>query len=325
MKIFVTGATGFVGTHLVRRLAQTDHQLCCLVRGNSRTSELEQLGVNLVTGDVTDRDSVRQGMEGCDWVFNLANIYTLWEPNKRKYTEVNVDGTRNVMESALETGVSKVVHVSTYLVYGKPADCPFTEESPIGPVRITEYGRTKYEGDLVAWALSERKGLPLVMIYPGNILGVGDTKPTGQFLVNLIRGRLPARVFNNTVLTYVNVADVAEAILRAAEKEGNIGQKYIVASERYSMREVYQMTSEISGARTPRFSLPDSAVMGMAAFLTLVANITKRPPMLGLSMDMARIMKAGLQANGSKVVMELGMNYTPVRAALEEYISSLRE
>jgi nucleoside-diphosphate-sugar epimerase len=179
MNVFITGATGFIGTHLVKRLSQTEHEMCCLVRKTSNVRVLEELGTTLVTGDVTDRDSPLEGMKGCDGVINLANIYSYWEPDKRIYTDVNVEGTRNVMEGALETGVSKVVHVSSVVTYGKPADCPFTEESPVGPVRFSEYARTKYAGDLIAWELYEKKGLPLVMIYPGAVLGPGDPKSTG--------------------------------------------------------------------------------------------------------------------------------------------------
>src|SRR3972149_701748 len=112
MKIFITGATGFIGTHLVRRLAQTEHKPCCLVRKTSRISELKKLSVTLAYGDVTDKDSLLQGMKSCDWVVNLANIYSFWEPDNRVFRRVNVEGTRNVLESALETGVSKVLHLS---------------------------------------------------------------------------------------------------------------------------------------------------------------------------------------------------------------------
>ena len=115
MKTFITGATGCIGSHMVKRLAQSEHELYCLVRKTSHVGELE-LGATLITGDVTDKDSLLEGMRGCDGVINLAAIYSFWEPNKRIYTDVNVEGTRNVMECALETDVSKLVHVSTALV-----------------------------------------------------------------------------------------------------------------------------------------------------------------------------------------------------------------
>jgi dihydroflavonol-4-reductase len=191
MKTFVTGATGFVGLNLAKRLAQTDHELYCLVRKTSRVDELRQLGVTLIEGDVRDKGSVLEGMKGCDWVVNLANVYTLWEPDNRIYSEINVKGTQNVMECALETGIAKVLHVSSLVIYGKPQEYPFVEENDVGPVRFSEYARTKYAGDLVAWELYEKKKLPLVMLYLASVLGEGDKKPSGQFINNLAHRRIP--------------------------------------------------------------------------------------------------------------------------------------
>ena len=162
MRTFVTGGTGFIGTHLVGRLVQRGYEPHCLVRTTSDTAELERMGATLVTGDVTDKASVLEGMGGCAWVVNLANIYSWWEPDKRVYRTVNVEGTRNVMECALETDMSKVVHVSTAYVYGKPATSPFTEETPVGLVRRSAYTRSKYAGDLIAWQLHEEKGFPVI-------------------------------------------------------------------------------------------------------------------------------------------------------------------
>ena len=116
MRVFVTGGTGFVGKSTVRRLVEDGHEVHCLVRRSSHTRELEELGCQLAYGDVTDEASVLDGMRGCDWLVHLANIYSFWEPDKSVYRRVNVDGTRNVMEAALEEGVSKVVHVSTLVV-----------------------------------------------------------------------------------------------------------------------------------------------------------------------------------------------------------------
>lgn len=142
MKIFITGGTGFIGTHVAQRLTRSDHELFCLVRKTSNVSYLDKLGANLVVGDVTDKASLAAGMRGCDWVIHLANVYSYWEPDKRIYTDINVNGTQKVMGCALETGISKVVHVSSIVVYGKPAEHPFTEESPVGLVRFSEYARS---------------------------------------------------------------------------------------------------------------------------------------------------------------------------------------
>ncbi|OGC80209.1 MAG: hypothetical protein A2W07_08295 [candidate division Zixibacteria bacterium RBG_16_43_9] len=322
MKIFITGATGFIGTHLVRRLAQTEHKLYCLVRKTSNIHYLKELGVTLITGDVTDRDSLLQGMKSCDWVVNLANIYSFWEPDNRVFRRVNVEGTRNVLESALETGVSKVLHISTAGIYGKPADSPFTEESPVGPVRFSQYFQTKYEGDLIAWEFFEKKRLPLLMVYPGAVLGPGDPKATGKYILDLINRRLPARVFEDSVLTWVHVKDVAEAIVKALEKENNLGEKYLVGKYRLSMREINEMIREISGVPLPKFRLPDPLVTLNAFILTQVANIIKKPPLWGMSRDQIRTMKEGFRFDGSKAERELGITYTPIRQALKEAIES---
>ena len=325
MKVFLTGATGFIGTHLVRRLAQTEHEMVCLVRDTSDVSTLEEVSASLVRGDVTDKDSVLEGMRGCDWVANLANIYSFWEPDKRVYTEVNLAGTRNVMECALESGVSKVVHVSTMATYGKPADVPFVEESAVGPVRFSEYAEAKYRGDLVAWKLYDTMGLPLLMVYPPCVLGSGDDRPTGHYIQSLIQRRMPATAFNDSILTFVHVKDVAEIIVRALEKEGNIGERYLVGKEQLSIQAFNELISEISGVPLPKLRLPDSVAMANAALMTWVADRVKRPPILGMAIDQYRAMKKGQQGDGSKAERELGITYTPIRVAVEEAIASYVE
>ena len=275
VKTFITGSTGFIGIHLVRRLSQTNTKLYCLARKSSNIQNLKDAGATIVSGDVTDKNSVLEGMKGCDSVINLANIYTFWEPHNRIYTDVNVEGTRNVMESALENNISKVVHVSTALIYGKPKESPFNEESPVGPVRFSEYARTKYRGDLIAWELFKKKRLPLVVIYPAMVIGPGNPKFGGQLVRNLVERRLLVRAGDNHITSVVHVRDVAEVIVRALEKEGNIGQKYLVGQQIY-FHEFYQMVSQISGVPLPRIYLPDSVAMAGAFFLTLLANLTKK-------------------------------------------------
>jgi dihydroflavonol-4-reductase len=261
-------------------------------------------------------------MKGCDWVVNIAAAYSFWLPRKRTYAEVNVGGTRNVIECALDTGVSKVVHVSTVAIYGKPAECPFKEDSDPGPVRFSEYAQTKYEGELIAWELSKTKGLPLVMVYPGGVLGPDDPKASGEYIQNLIHGRMPATVFEDVPFPWVHVRDVAEIIARAAEKEGNIGEKYLAVGQNLTFGQINQMISEISGVALPRLKMPDSLAMANAMLLTLLADIVKKPPLLGMALDQIRTMKEGAEVDGSKAERELGITYTPIRVALEEAIAS---
>jgi dihydroflavonol-4-reductase len=324
MRAFVTGATGFIGSHLVPRLLRDGHELRCLVRRPGAGRPLEEQGAATVQGDVTDPASLREAMAGCDWVLHLANVYSFWEPDPAIYARVNIEGTRNVLGCARAAGVTKVVHVSSAVVYGRPADVPFREESPVGPVRFTEYARTKYAGDRIAWDLQEKSGLPLVTILPGSVLGPGDSKPTGQYIQSLIRRRMPARVMEETVLTFVHVRDVAEAIVRAAEREGNLGERYLVGSERLSFGEINRMVSEISHVPLPALRMPGGLAAASARLLTWMADRTGQPPPWGMSVDQIRMMKEGFQFDGSKAERELGIAYTPVRTAIEEMIASCR-
>jgi dihydroflavonol-4-reductase len=180
MRVFVTGGTGFVGKPTVRRLVEGGHEVRCLVRRTSHTRMLEELGCQLAYGDVTDKASVLDGMKGCDWLVHLANVYYFWEPDKGVYHRVNVEGTRNVMEAALEAGVSKVAHVSTLVVWGKPTQLPFNERTPVGPERFSQDAQSKYEGDLVVWELYRERELPVVVLYPGTVLGADDPKGTAS-------------------------------------------------------------------------------------------------------------------------------------------------
>jgi dihydroflavonol-4-reductase len=325
MKIFITGGTGFIGTHLVERLAETEHQAHCLVRKNSNLANIEKFNASYVIGDINDKQSLLEGMKGCDWVVNLANVYTLWEPDRQIYRKINVEGTKNVMEAALDTGIAKVLHVSTNAIYGKPEEVPFTEESTVGSTRFSEYARTKYAGDLIAWKLYEEENLPLVVIYPGIVLGPGDSKPSGNYINDLIHQRLPATAFNDSVLTYVYVKDVAEVILKALEKQNNIGEKYLVGKHRLPYREYNQLISEISGVPLPKMSFPDFFSLINATFMTGLASLTKKPPIWGLSLETVRMNIQGQVFDGSKAERELGITYTPIRVALEEAIASFRQ
>lgn len=323
MKIFITGATGFIGTQVLNRLAQTKHELFCLARKRNKASEyIETLGARLIMGDITNKASILQGMKGCDWVINLAALYSYWEPNNRIFKDINVDGTRNVMECALEAKVSKIVHVSTVVVYGKPTDVPYTEESEVGPVRFSRYSQTKFEGDQIVWDLYKNKGLPVVAVYPSAVLGAGDPKATGKYVSDFINRRLPATVFKNSTITWVYVKDVAEAIVRAAEKPDNIGEKYLIGKYQISMPEINKMLSEISGVPLPKISMPDFLAMTSAYMLTGLSRLIRVQPPWGMSLDQMRIMKEGFRVDGSKAEKELGLTYTPIHTAIEEEIAA---
>lgn len=324
MKAFITGATGFIGTRLVRRMACTGYELRCLARSTSDVSNIAAVGAAVVRGDVVDRDAVVRGMEGCDLVVNLAAAYEFWLPSRSVYHDVNVIGTRNVMEGALHAGVRKVVHVSSIVIFGKPSEDPITENSAVGGIRFSEYARTKYEGDRIAWALWEQKGLPLVVLYPGAVLGPADPKSSGRYLERIIERRLPATIFDDTIFPFVHVDDVVEAVVRAVEKPDNAGEKYLIVGENLTFAEINAMISEIARVALPRFRLPGGVAILLAAGLTWWADRVKRPPLWGMAVDQMRTMREGARVDGSKAERELGLHYIPIRTALEQAVAHRR-
>jgi len=323
MKIFITGATGFIGTRLVDFLSRTDHELYCLARKTSQIQGLQTAGVRIIMGDINDRDSLVEGMQGCDWLVHLASSFDFWVPDRRVYHAVNIDGVRNVMESALKTGIKKVIHISTAAVFGNTS-WPITEESRYGSYRPSRYAQTKFEGDMIAWRMYEEKKLPLVIIYPSAVVGANDPKAAGRYLKNFALGRMPAQVLVNVVFPWVHVKDVCEAILRALEKDDNVGEKYLVSACNMTFGEINKMICEIAGSRLPFLRLPDTMTMVGAYVLTGIANLIKKPPLLDLSVDQIRLMKQGYQLDSSKAERELGLVYTPIREAVEEAVASLR-
>jgi dihydroflavonol-4-reductase len=321
MKIFITGGTGFIGTHLVRQLSKTDHQLCCFVRKTSDTKVLNEIGATIIVGDVTDRDTLTKGMIGCDSVIHLASSFVFWVPNKRTFENVNIVGTRNIMESVLETDVSKVISVSTICIYGN-AKWPINEDTPYGAKRASRYCQTKYEGDIITWQLHKDKGLPVVMIHPSAVIGTNDPKAAGRYIKNYALGRMPAQILTTTPFPWVHVSDVCKAIVKALEKDNNIGERYLVSSENLTFGEINSMISEISGKKLPKLKFPDWLTMTNAYLLTGLANLIRKPPIWDMSVDQISIMKQGFEVDGSKAERELGFSYIPVRVGIQDAIAS---
>lgn len=322
MKIFVTGGSGFIGKRFVRRLRDTEHEILCLVRETTDVRALQDAGISLTRGDVTDKDSLLRGMRGCDCVVNLANLFEFWVPDRRAYQEVNVNGTRNVMEAAIATGISKIVHVSTAAVFGN-AEWPVTEASEMGPVCLSEYARSKRDGDAVVWDLYDQEQLPVLMVCPGAVIGPDDPKAAGRYFRSVVLGKMPAQVLTSSVFPWVDVADVAEGILKALETGGNIGERYLLVAENLTFGDINRMLSEVSGTRLPRLTLPDPITMIGAFVCTCLANLTRKPPVLDMSIDQMRLMRQGLSVDGSKAKRDLGLSYTPIRSALENVVQHL--
>lgn len=315
-----------IGYHVVKALLAKGREVCCLVRPTSNTQKLDALGVAKVEGDLTNKDSLLRAMQGCDAVINVAGQYSFWEKDPSVFFNTNVEGTKNILEAALESGVKKAVHISAVGVWGKVHTSPFNEDTPEGDERFGIYFDTKYAGDLEAWKLAE-KGLPLVVVYPCSVVGPDDQSPGGDYIRNLMNESLPAVVFPEAVLPYVDVDDVAESIVLALDKEDNIGEKYIVGKHHLDFRTYTDLVCKLAGTASPQKDMKDGMAIFLARVLTFIANVIKRPPLWGMTLDQMlflRELTKGLRVDATKVERELGLEYTPIEETLTKAINSYK-
>jgi dihydroflavonol-4-reductase len=213
-----------------------------------------------------------------------------------------------------------VVHVSTAAVWGDAAGL-ITEDTPPGVHCASAYARSKREADAIAWHLHEHHGLPLVMIYPAAVIGPHDPKASGRYIDRVARGALPAQVMTHHVISLVHVRDVADGIVRALDKPGNIGARYLLSAGSLTWGELNELIAQASGTPLPRMHLPDWLTLVGASTLTAAATLARRPPALDLALDQMLLMYQGFRVDGSRAERELGVRYTPIAAAVAEEIA----
>ncbi|MEP6895396.1 MAG: NAD-dependent epimerase/dehydratase family protein, partial [Chloroflexota bacterium] len=253
MKYFVTGATGFVGGVLTRKLREQGHEVHASVRNLEKAKELQALGTKLFEGDVTDKESMREAMTGVDGVFHVAGWYKIGTRDKSGGEKVNIQGTRNVLELMQELKIPKGVYTSSLAVnsdtHGKAAD----ENYHFIGKHLSEYDRTK----AVAYDIAREfisKGLPLVIVMPGLIYGPGDTSSVRTTLVNFLQGKLPMMPLKTT-MCWAHVDDIVDGHILAMEK-GKTGESYMICGEPYKLYDGFLLASKVSGKKPPLAGSP---------------------------------------------------------------------
>lgn len=320
MEYFITGATGLIGTHTVEQLIKEGHDVVALTRSQSNASHLPS-EVEVVEGDITNKESIREAMEGSDGVFHIAAwFYVGPGPRERRKAErINITGTRNVLELIDELNIPKAVYTSTIGVYpatsGQNIDESVEPECPTFGV----YFRTKWEAHFKVARPMIEDGLPLVIVQPGTVYGPYD-KEYGSIrsvFRDYLRGDFPA-IPRNMQTPFDYAPDVAQAHILAME-EGNPGEEYIVASEPRTMGEVFDCAEEITGISAPP-TVPDWIFSGVAKVMRGVERIARPPE--GLEPEAMEFF-AGRQylVDNSKAKRELGIEHRPLRDGLREYLS----
>lgn len=324
MKNFVTGATGFVGSALVRRLIARGEEVVTLCREGSDCRNLDGLHVQTIYGDLLDKESLVQGMRGCARVYHAAAEYTLWTKDKARLYAVNVEGTRNVLSAARETGADRVVYTSTVGTLGNLGDgTPGSEDTPVSiSDMVCDYKRSKFLAEQVALGFA-REGFPVVIVNPSTPVGPRDIKPTptGKMILDFLNGRMFA--YLDTGLNLIDVDDVAAGHVLAMEK-GIPGGKYILGNRNMMLKDIFGMLSGMTGIPAPRVRLPYGFVYPIAYVSTKLSDyITKRPPLAPI--DAVKMARKVMFFDSSKAVRELGLPQSPVEDALRRAVQWFRE
>jgi dihydroflavonol-4-reductase len=319
----VTGGTGFVGAHVVRALLARGETVRCLVRPGSRRSNLEGLPVDLVEGDLRDPSSLSRALRGVSTLYHVAADYRLWAKDPEELYRSNAGGTGNVLAAAAEGGVSRVVYTSSVGALGLTKDgSPADERTPVRREEVVgHYKKSKFDAERVA---EERaaSGLPVVIVNPSTPVGELDVKPTptGQVIVDFLNRRIPAYV--DTGLNLIDVRDVAEGHLLAAEK-GRPGEKYILGHRNMTLKEILDALGRITGLPAPGLRLPHFVPLAVAAVDTVVSGALGRAPRV--SLESVRMARHRMFFDASKAVRELGLPQSPVEEALSRAVAWFRE
>jgi nucleoside-diphosphate-sugar epimerase len=276
MRYFITGATGFIGGRLARQLVAAGHELTALVRDPARARDLAALGVTLVKGDVTDRQSLYSPMEGADGLFHVAGWYRLGRRNARTCERVNVEGTRNVLEAMKETGVPKGVYTSSLAVFSDThGHLPDETSRRYDGPHLTAYDRSKWQAHYAVAEPLIRAGLPLVVVLPGLVYGPGDPSSIGQAFANYLKRRLPL-VPSGTAYCWAHVEDVAQAHILAME-QGRAGESYIIAGAPYTLEAVFALAEQMTGIPAPAFKSSPGMMRALAGLMGVVERVVPLP------------------------------------------------
>ena len=315
-RVFITGASGFIGGALLARLVERGDDVVALARSDAAAHKVAERGARVVRGDVVDERALAAGMDGADLVFHVAGVNTLLPADAREMTDANVRAPVAVVRAAGRTGVRRVVHTSSAATLGEPEGSVGSETSPHRGWYLSPYERTKHEGEVAAFDAARREGVDLVSVNPSSVQGPGRAGGTGRILLAYLDGRLP--VFVDTRLSLVDIDDCAEGHLLAAAR-GVAGERYVLSGATLRSVEALDLLSELTGVRHRVRVLPPRLATTAAAIVERVFTVAGRTP--PLSRAMVRTMLHGHAYDGSRATRELGLRYTPIRDTLARTIA----
>jgi nucleoside-diphosphate-sugar epimerase len=283
MRIFITGATGFIGGRVAEKLRERGDDVVALVRSPDKAGRLRELGCELVEGDLSSTGAIKGAVEGADACIHAAAIYKVGIPKKDRQPmyESNVNGTENVLDAAIEAGVGRIVYVSTVAVFGNTKEQVVDEtyERDESEGFLSCYDETKYRSHQIA---KDRigKGAPIVIVQPGGVYGPGDHSEIGNFIEQTSKGKLRAKAVPQLGFNLVYVDDVADGILLALDK-GKVGESYVLGGEIARMDDVISKTAELTGKKYPKATLPVPLMKMSAPLGSVLGPVMGFPPNFG--------------------------------------------
>ena len=318
MLILVTGATGFVGSHVARLLAERGHRVRVLVRAKSNMKALDGVNVEPVVGDLCDASSLVRAMDGVQRVFHVAADYRLWTRHPEEIYESNVGGTERLLEAAEKASVERFVYTSTVATIAVPRHGALPDESINASIdeMIGHYKRSKFQAEQSAIAAARRGG-PVVIVNPTAPVGPLDWKPTptGKIILDFLNGKMPAYV--DTGLNVAPVEDVAMGHLLAADK-GRSGERYILGGTNMTLKEILNALAPLAGRPAPRIKLPHAVALAAGYADEFVSRLSGREPKIpveGVKMSRHRMF-----VQSGKAERELGYTHSSIPAALERAV-----
>lgn len=324
VRVFITGATGFVGSHVARSYAAEGASLRLLTRQTSRLDSLADLDAEMVTGDLREPEKLRSALVGCDALVHVAADYRLWVRDPDQMYAANVTGTRELLRLACQAGVERVVYTSSVATMGFKKDGTIVdEESPVSlQEMIGHYKRSKFLGELEA-IKAAKAGQHVMILNPTTPIGPGDSKPTptGRIIVDFLNRNFPAYV--DTGLNLVDVVEVARMHVVALER-GTPGERYILGGENLTLKQILDRMSAITGLPSPTMKVPHAVAMAFAFFDENVAGkLRGKEPRA--TVEAVRMGKKMMFASSAKAERDLGFQVLPVysalRAAIEWFVA----
>jgi len=316
MKVLVTGPDGLLGSNLVRELLGRGFSVRALIQPKSRSHTLDGLPIERCDGDILDPSSLKEAIRDREVVFHCAALTNLWPPRAPWITEVNVEGTRNILKAVMNSPVKRLVHVGSASSFGfGPKENPGTEESPYLSGRFhMAYMDSKHTAQEMVRQHAQEGKLDAVIVNPTFMIGPFDSGPSsGELILGFIKRKLP--FYPPGGRNFVHARDAAKGMIAALEK-GRIGENYILGHQNLSYQEFFSKVASIAGIKPPKLQAPKPLILLAGLAGSAFGTISGRTPLI--SYMMAKISCLGNYYSPAKAVRELGLPQTPIETAIED-------